>query len=295
MRSIVVLPTYNERENIAAMLDALVSLGAALQIVVVDDNSPDGTAAIAEDRSRRHGRIHTVVRRDERGLGTAYACGFRHALDLGADAIVTMDCDFSHDPADVLRLLDRLARCDVAMGSRYVPGGGTRGWPIRRKLFSRAANAFARACLELEPQDCTSGFRAYRGPLLECLIGQSLQSRGYSIQVELLARAVRQFGAKAVEVPILFREREHGTSKIGWREAFAGCRAIMAVRRQLAHAAPQPVPAVSVGAGAPGGEDTGGRPEACGRDAGGAAGVPCRADLARAARAGTATGGGYPR
>ena len=249
MRSIVVLPTYNERENVGAMLDALVNLGEGLEIVVVDDNSPDGTAAIVEDRARRHSGIHTVVRRGERGLGTAYACGFRHAVDLDAEAIVTMDCDFSHDPEDVPRLLERLACCDIALGSRYVPGGGTRGWPVRRKLLSRAANAFARACLGLETRDCTSGFRAYRGSLLECLIRQPLHSRGYSIQVELLARGIRQFGAGIVEIPILFHERQLGSSKIGWREAAAGGRAILAVRRQLVRL--QPTPSLPAGLGAP--------------------------------------------
>ena len=239
MRTIVVLPTYNERENLEPMLQALLALGADLDIVVVDDNSPDGTGHLAEEWAGRCPEVHVLIRRDERGLGTAYVCGHRKALGLGAEAIITMDSDFSHNPVDVPRLLECLAGCDIALGSRYVAGGGTLGWPLRRKLLSRAANAFARSCLSLPVRDCTSGFRAYRASLVEQLIRQPLQSKGYSIQVELLARGIRQFGAKVVEIPILFRERERGVSKIGWREVLAGCRAILRVRRQLAGVKPE--------------------------------------------------------
>jgi dolichol-phosphate mannosyltransferase len=264
MRAIIVLPTYNERENLERMLQALLALGAGLDIVVVDDDSPDGAGQVAEEWAGRCPEVHALIRRNERGLGTAYACGFRKALGLGADAIISMDCDFSHSPSDVPRLLECLAGCDIGLGSRYVPGGGTLGWPMRRKLLSRAANAFARGCLALPVRDCTSGFRAYRAGLMERLIRQPLQSRGYSIQVELLARGVRQFGAKVVEIPILFAERERGVSKIGWQEALAGCRAILRVRRQLAGVAPDR------GGMAPAGGSARGRDEAeeplCRRD-----------------------------
>jgi len=237
VRSVVVLPTYNECENLAPMLDALLALDSLSAVVVVDDSSPDGTGDIAEERARRCDRVH-AVHRTERGLGSAYVCGFRHALNLQAEAIVAMDCDFSHNPADVPRLLARLPECDIAVGSRYVAGGGTRGWPLRRKLLSRSANAFARRCVRLDIRDCTSGFRAYRASLIKQILQDDMHSRGYSIQVELLARGVRQYGARVVEIPILFDERKRGVSKIGSREVVLGLKALIRLRARLAMSGP---------------------------------------------------------
>lgn len=218
----VVLPTYNEAENVAGMVGALGALDLDLQVVVVDDASPDGTGLIAERLAGERAGVHVIRRAGERGLGTAYLAGFRRALDAGADAVMTMDCDFSHDPRAVPALVAALDSADVVVGSRYVAGGRIENWGLHRKLLSAAANRFARALLHIPTRDCTSGFRLYRRAVLEAVPWARVRSTGYAFLVETLYLAVRQEGVRVREVPISFVDREHGRGKMGPREVFAG-------------------------------------------------------------------------
>ncbi|HET6385271.1 MAG TPA: polyprenol monophosphomannose synthase [Armatimonadota bacterium] len=234
-RSFVILPTFNERENLPAMLEALLALEPRLDVLIIDDNSPDGTGAIADEWAGRCPQVSTIHRASKQGLGTAYIAGFREAICQGADAVVTMDCDFSHAPADLPRLLAGLADADIVIGSRYISGGGTEGWPILRRLQSRAANQFARRWLGLKPHDCTGGFRAYRASLIAELLKQPLRSTGYSIQVELLYRAVRCHRARVLEIPIVFSERRRGKSKNSLREITQGLRSLVGLRRAVSY------------------------------------------------------------
>ncbi|HEY7513460.1 MAG TPA: polyprenol monophosphomannose synthase, partial [Vicinamibacteria bacterium] len=215
----VVLPTYNEAGNLGRIVAALVALDAAPGILVVDDASPDGTGSLADRLSRRHPKVRVLHREGERGLGTAYLAGFREALSAGAEAVLTMDCDFSHDPGQVPALVAALREADVVVGSRYAPGGRIVGWGLHRRLLSRTANGFVHTLFHLPARDCTSGFRAYRRHVLEAIPWDLLRSTGYSFLVESLLWATRVPGVRVVEVPICFRDREEGRSKLGWREA----------------------------------------------------------------------------
>jgi dolichol-phosphate mannosyltransferase len=232
----VVLPTYNEAANLGRMIDDLVRLGAGLAVLVVDDDSPDGTGAIADERALRHGSVHVVHRPAERGLGTAYLAGFREALARGAEAVLTMDCDYSHDPAAVPVVLAALEGADVVVGSRYTPGGRIAGWSWHRLLLSHSANRFVHALFHLPARDCTSGFRAFRRQVLERIPWSLVKSTGYSFLVESLLWASRQEGVRIVEVPICFRDRGEGKSKLGWREAVHGAANLLRVWRRGADA-----------------------------------------------------------
>jgi dolichol-phosphate mannosyltransferase len=227
----VILPTYNEAANLAAMVDAIVALKRGFRILVVDDASPDGTGAIAEALSEGSADIH-VIHRSERGLGTAYLAGFREAMQKGADALVTIDCDFSHDPVAIPELLEALDRADLAIGSRYAAGGRIEGWSPDRRLLSRSANRFVHALFRLPAHDCTSGFRAYRRHVLEAIPWHLVRSSGYSFLVETLHWSARLEGVRIVEVPICYRDRCGGASKLGWREAIFGAWALLRVWAQ---------------------------------------------------------------
>jgi dolichol-phosphate mannosyltransferase len=220
----VILPTYNEAANVARMVEALTALGAGLTVLIVDDDSPDGTGAIAESLAARSPIVHVIRRRGERGLGTAYLTGFREAIRQGGERLLTMDCDFSHDPAAIPALLAAAEDADLVIGSRYVPGGTISGWPPHRRLISKAANLFVHALFQLSASDCTSGFRIYRKPVVERIPWQRVRSTGYAFLVETLLWASRQEGVRVAELPICFRDREHGSSKLGWREAVLGAR-----------------------------------------------------------------------
>ena len=234
MRVAVVLPTYNERENIERMLRALMDLDPAPAVVVVDDDSPDGTGTVALEWAQRCPDVRVICRKDERGLGSAYLVGFRCAIEHGFEAVATMDCDFSHSPVDLNRLIQALDQADLVIGSRYVPGGGTKGWPWYRRLLSMSANLFARRLMGLPPRDCTSGFRVYRAELVCGLLREPLRSEGYSMLVELLFLAVKRLNARTAEVPILFTERERGSAKMSLREAPRGVCALLALRVHMA-------------------------------------------------------------
>jgi glycosyltransferase involved in cell wall biosynthesis len=232
MNTWVILPTYNEAGNLARMVAAVTAVDPRLCVLVVDDASPDGTGEIADALARENPRIHVLHRHGERGLGTAYLAGFRAAMAGGAEALVTMDCDFSHDPATLPRLVEAAAAADVVIGSRYVDGGRIEGWPPHRRILSRSANAFVHALFHLPARDCTSGFRLYRRPVVEAIPWERVQSTGYSFLVESLYWAAQ--GRRIAEVPICFRDREQGASKLGWREAVFGARNLLRLWRSLA-------------------------------------------------------------
>jgi dolichol-phosphate mannosyltransferase len=220
----LILPTYNEIENLEAIAAAAAKAltGAApdgFRILVVDDGSPDGTGELADRLSREHDWLHVLHRSEKNGIGPAYLAGFRHALDRGAGYVMEMDSDFSHDPADLARLLQAVYDgADLALGSRYVPGGGVTEWGLLRRFISEGGSTYARVVLGLRVRDLTGGFKCFRREVLEAIHFDGVRSQGYAFQVELTYRAV-QAGFRVVEVPIVFRDRQQGTSKMSWRIA----------------------------------------------------------------------------
>jgi dolichol-phosphate mannosyltransferase len=229
----VVVPTFNEADNLAAMAGALLALPVpGLGLIIVDDESPDGTGRLADDLAAASaGRVDVIHRHGARGLGFAYRDGFARALERGAEAVVQMDADFSHAPSDVPRLLDALADCDVAVGSRYVPGGGVDDrWGLRRFALSRSANAYARTILGLKTRDATSGFKAWRRSALESVDPGRVGSNGYLFQVEMTYISER-LGLRICEVPIFFTERRAGASKMSLRVKFEAAFGLFRVWR----------------------------------------------------------------
>jgi dolichol-phosphate mannosyltransferase len=220
----LILPTYNEAENVQAIVAAAADVlaGAApdgFRILIVDDGSPDGTGEIADRMAAEHDYLEVLHRTEKNGIGPAYLAGFRHALDHGAGYVMEMDSDFSHDPADLARLLQAVYDgADLALGSRYVPGGGVREWGLLRRFISEGGSTYARLVLGLRVRDLTGGFKCFRREVLEAIHFDGVRSQGYAFQVELTYRAV-QAGFTVVEVPIVFRDRQQGTSKMSWRIA----------------------------------------------------------------------------
>ena len=214
MRTIICLPTYNERENLDPMVRALGGLGLeGLEVLVIDDASPDGTGEIADRLGAELPWVHVLHRKRKEGLGPAYLAGFRRALELGADLVFELDCDFSHDPADVPRLVAAADEADLVLGSRYVSGGGTRNWGLLRRFISRGGSLYAQALLQLGIRDLTGGFKCYRRKVLETIDLDAISSLGYAFQIETTYRALRA-GFRVVEVPITFADREVGGSKM---------------------------------------------------------------------------------
>ncbi|HET6744324.1 MAG TPA: polyprenol monophosphomannose synthase [Candidatus Limnocylindria bacterium] len=211
----VVLPTYNERDNVEGITAAILKALPEAELLIVDDNSPDGTGVMADTIAAREPRVQVLHRPGKEGLGAAYRHGFRWALGQpGVKAVVQMDADFSHDPADLPRLLAPLMRdADLSLGTRYIRGGGTVGWPLHRQLISRAGTLFARTVLLLPYRDLTGGFKAWRFELLEAVRLRDANASGYGFQVEMTWWSHRR-GAKIVQVPIIFRERVAGSSKM---------------------------------------------------------------------------------
>jgi dolichol-phosphate mannosyltransferase len=217
MPALVVLPTYNERENIEPMVSAILGQAPDLDVLVVDDNSPDGTGELAKRlAASQPGRVHVIHRDGKRGLGTAYLKGFGWAFERSYDTIFEMDCDFSHDPADLLRLRRAVVAggADVAIGSRWVRGGGTRNWSFMRKFISRGGSLYARVILGVPVHDLTSGFKCFSRSALEQLDLTSVHSNGYAFQVEVNYRC-HERGLRIAEVPIIFVDRRVGKSKMG--------------------------------------------------------------------------------
>jgi len=233
VRACLILPTYNEAQNLEPLVAAVRALPGDLHIFVVDDGSPDGTGALADALARDRTDLTVVHRRGPRGYGQALGEGCRTALAWGAEAIFTMDCDFSHDPAALPGLQRALEKADVVIGSRYVAGGELRAWPLHRRLLSVSANAFVRVLFALPARDCTSGFRAYRRAVLESIPWPELHSPGYSCLVELLYWAARRREVLVREVPICFTERREGKSKMGLREIVWGALNLLWLRLQL--------------------------------------------------------------
>jgi dolichol-phosphate mannosyltransferase len=210
----VVIPTYNEKDNIEALIAAISALSVLrLQILIVDDNSPDGTAGIVRSLQAAHPHVHLLVREKKDGLGQAYIHGFSHALEKGASAIVQMDADFSHDPADIPRLLQKLGEVDLVIGSRYSHGISVINWPLRRLLISIAGNVYARLITGLPYKDVTGGFRAWRSPALSAIKTNAINANGYSFQIITTFRAWKK-GFRIEEIPITFTERREGQSKM---------------------------------------------------------------------------------
>jgi dolichol-phosphate mannosyltransferase len=210
----VILPTYNEAENLERIVTAtLERLPESRRVLIVDDNSPDGTGEIADRLAQGNESIQVLHREHKEGLGPAYLAGFRVALDGGAERIIEMDADFSHDPAYLPGLIEATEHADLAIGSRYVPGGGITDWGAMRRFISRGGSAYARAALGLPIKDLTGGFKCFRRIVLETIDLDTIEARGYAFQVETTYRAIKA-GFRVVEVPIVFKDRADGTSKM---------------------------------------------------------------------------------
>jgi len=217
VRACVCLPTYNERENLERMLRALGDvLGPDDRVLVIDDSSPDGSGEIAESLKEELSFVEVLHRAQKEGLGRAYIAGFGWALEHGAELVLEVDCDFSHNPADVPRLIEAAAGADLVLGSRYVPGGGTRNWSRVRRLISTGGSFYARTLLHIPIRDVTGGFKCYRRKVLETIEPETISARGYAFQIETTYRTLRA-GFRVVEIPIVFCEREAGGSKMGKR------------------------------------------------------------------------------
>jgi dolichol-phosphate mannosyltransferase len=228
MKPVVIVPTYNEVDNINILLNDLLSLPVNLSVINVDDNSPDGTGEASDEWAARYpDRVQVVHRAGKLGLGTAYIAGFKHALEADFDRIMTMDADFSHHPRYIPSMLDLSRERDLVIGSRYVPGGGTLNCTWKRKMLSQGANTFAKMMLGLRAKDCTAGFRCYRREVLQAIDLDSIRSNGYSFLIEMIFYVQRR-GFSIGEVPIIFEDRRRGTSKISKNEVV---RALQTVQR----------------------------------------------------------------
>ncbi|NLF02081.1 MAG: polyprenol monophosphomannose synthase [Anaerolineales bacterium] len=232
MKVAAIVPTYNERENIEALVTQLLALPTGVHVIVVDDHSPDGTGEIADQLATQHeGRVTVIHRAGKLGLGTAYIAGFERGLEDGMGLICTMDADFSHNPRYIPAMVDKIDEGhDLVIGSRYVRGGGTSGCTFDRKLLSWGANAFARTMLGLHAHDTTAGFRCYRREVLESIALDEIKASGYSFLVEMLYRVQRR-GWRVGEVPIIFENRRLGTSKISRNEITKAIATVLRLSR----------------------------------------------------------------
>ncbi|HWS37419.1 MAG TPA: polyprenol monophosphomannose synthase [Actinoplanes sp.] len=212
-RVLVIIPTYNESDNIRLITERTRTAVPSVDILVADDNSPDGTGAVADELAEADDHIFVLHRAGKEGLGAAYKAGFQWAKDKGYDAVVEMDADGSHAPEELSKLLDALKDHDAVLGTRYIPGGSVHNWPLRRLLLSRCGNIYIRMALGMPFKDATGGYRAYRLSVLDKIDVASIASTGYSFQVEMAWRAYKQ-GFRMIEVPITFTEREIGVSKM---------------------------------------------------------------------------------
>lgn len=241
----VIIPTFNEADNIQALISEVLALPVPVGVIVVDDNSPDGTGRLAEEMASSHpGRVHVVHRPGKLGLGTAYVAGFTLALgQLGASKVITMDADFSHLPRYIPAMIDMSRTKHIVIGSRYVPGGGTAHWPLGRQVLSWGANTFARLALGLMARDTTAGYRLYHREVLEVVPPEQIRSSGYSFLVEMLFNCEKR-GFRVGEVPIVFEDRRQGTSKISRQEILRAMQTVFRLMpRRLQKGEPlRPVP-----------------------------------------------------
>ena len=235
---VVVLPTYNERENLERIVDAVLRQPLDLSILVVDDNSPDGTGELADAIAAREDRVEVMHRTGKQGLGTAYREGFRHALQKGAEFLFEMDADFSHNPDDLPRLYQAALEADAAIGSRYVRGGGCENWSFLRWMISRGGNLYTKLVARTRTVDTTSGFRCYTRRVLEAIPMHRVDSQGYAFQIEMTFLA-EILGFKVVEVPIVFTDRKRGESKMDAAIFWEGLRVVWNLRRKYADLLPE--------------------------------------------------------
>ena len=213
MKAIVIIPTYNEISNIKKMIPELLETYPALDILVVDDNSPDGTADAVDEIGKKNSRVKIIKRKGKMGLGTAYVDGFKFILANGYDCAVQMDADFSHDPKEIKNFLEKILEYDLIIGSRYINGVRVINWPIRRLLLSYFANLYSRIITGMPVKDGTGGFKCFRRKVLESINLDGIHSNGYSFQIEMNFKAWKK-GFKLIEIPITFVDRVHGTSKM---------------------------------------------------------------------------------
>lgn len=226
-RALVILPTYNEKDNVIPLSEGILAASPRLEILVVDDASPDGTGDVVEKIGEEDSRVHLLRRSGKLGLGTAYLAGFKYGLENGYDLIFTMDADRSHNPKYLPAMLEMLDDHDMVVGSRYVPGGGIENWPVHRRVLSTFANFYTRTALRVTVHDCTAGFRGYRREVLETVDPFRVKSSGYSFLYEMVWRVTRA-GFRIGEVPIVFEQRVAGDSKINSSEIYvAAFRVLM--------------------------------------------------------------------
>jgi len=220
LRTLITVATYNEIENLPPLVEAIFAVAPEVDLLAIDDNSPDGTGKWCDEQAASDNRIHCLHRPGKLGLGTATIAGMRYAIERGYELLLNMDADFSHNPRYIPALLAGMENADVMIGSRYVAGGGVKDWPLARKLMSWGVNTYARLLLGLSPRDCSGAFRCFRVELLKKIDFDSIRSRGYSFQEEILWH-LKRAGARFTETPILFADRERGQSKINSREALS--------------------------------------------------------------------------
>ena len=229
MSTLIIIPTYNEIENLPPLLEEIFSYAPETDILIVDDNSPDGTGELADKFHEENEHIHVLHRVGKLGLGTAYIAGFKYAIEHGYDVAFEMDADFSHDPKYLPDFLKAIENADLVIGSRYIPGGATPNWTLLRRFISGGGNIFARFMLGIPVHDCTAGYRCYRRQVLESIDLDSIQSQGYAFQIELAYR-VMQHGFKIVETPIVFMDRRVGKSKMSRKIVIEGFTYVIKAR-----------------------------------------------------------------
>jgi dolichol-phosphate mannosyltransferase len=236
MAYVVIVPTYNECENIAAIVPRILAQGDAYHVLIVDDNSPDGTGEIADALAAKERRVHVMHRPGKAGLGRAYIAGFHWALDFGAELVFEMDADFSHDPDALPRFVEAIRDADLVLGSRYVAGGGVQNWPLARQWMSRGGSLYARTILGVGVRDLTGGFKCFRRRVLETLDLNGIETTGYAFQIEMTYRALLH-GFRVREIPILFVDRVQGASKMSRRVFLEAVVAVWKLRFKLARRA----------------------------------------------------------
>ncbi len=229
MKTLIIIPTYNEIDNLPPLVKEIFSYAPETDILIVDDNSPDGTGELADELQHQHAQVRVLHRFAKLGLGTAYIAGFKYAIEHGYDAAFEMDADFSHDPRYLPDFLKAIEHADLVIGSRYIPGGDTPNWTMLRRLISGGGNIFARFMLGIPVHDCTAGYRCYRRRVLENIDLDTIQSQGYAFQIELAYRVMKH-GFKIVETPIVFMDRRVGKSKMSRKIVIEGFTYVLKAR-----------------------------------------------------------------
>lgn len=244
MKTLIIVPTYNEYENVPPLLEAIFSYMPQTDILIVDDNSPDGTGELVDKMALADNRVHIIHRTGKLGLGTAYVAGFKYAIAHSYDAAFEMDADFSHDPQYLPNFLTAIEHADLVIGSRYIPGGATPNWSVVRRFISGGGNIFARFVLGLPIHDCTAGYRCYRREVLERIDLDTIESQGYGFQVELVYRVMKQ-SFRIVETPIVFMDRRVGKSKMSRKIVLEAFTYVLRARFGKQSALHLPLPAQS--------------------------------------------------